>query len=156
MSHNYKTNRAFSCSCNIIVDALLHDEHSLFVCQAEHMSESAMWVFLNFCIIFFTYLNTVPRNFYFLTGVLFIIPPANKVSGVYRNHPVHPSVHVPCKRNSSKTIFMKLYTFVVHYLPMCLKEYGCCPKFKSGDNSTYTFTKTGGGGGHVPCNRNSY
>jgi hypothetical protein len=32
---------------------------------------------------------------------------------------------------------MKLYTFVVHYLQMCMKEYGCCPKFKRGDNSTY-------------------
>ena len=41
---------------------------------------------------------------------------------------------------------MKLYTFVVHYLQMCMKEYGCCPKFKRGDNSTYTFTKKGGGG----------
>jgi hypothetical protein len=39
--------------------------------------------------------------------------------------------------------FMKLYTFVVHYLQMCMKEYGCCPKFKRGDNSTYTFTKRG-------------
>jgi hypothetical protein len=27
------------------------------------------------------------------------------------------------------------------YLQMCMKEYGCCPKFKRGDNSTYTFTK---------------
>jgi hypothetical protein len=27
-----------------------------------------------------------------------------------------------------------------------MKEYGCCPKFKRGDNSTYTFTKRGGGG----------
>ena len=34
----------------------------------------------------------------------------------------------------------------VHYLQMCMKEYGCCPKFKRGDNSTYTFTKRGGGG----------
>ena len=42
---------------------------------------------------------------------------------------------------------MKLYTFVVHYLQMCMKEYGCCPKFKRRDNSTYTFTKRGGGGG---------
>jgi hypothetical protein len=25
-----------------------------------------------------------------------------------------------------------------------MKEYGCYPKFKRGDNSTYTFTKTGG------------
>jgi hypothetical protein len=41
---------------------------------------------------------------------------------------------------------MKLYTLVVHYLQMCMKEYGCCPKFKRGDNSTYTFTKRGGGG----------
>jgi hypothetical protein len=39
---------------------------------------------------------------------------------------------------------MKLYTFVVHYLQMCMKEYGCCPKFKRGNNSTYTFTKRGG------------
>jgi hypothetical protein len=38
---------------------------------------------------------------------------------------------------------MKLYTFVVHYLQMCMKEYGCSPKFKRGDNSTYTFTKKG-------------
>jgi hypothetical protein len=22
-----------------------------------------------------------------------------------------------------------------------MKEYGCCPKFKRGNNSTYTFTK---------------
>jgi hypothetical protein len=36
---------------------------------------------------------------------------------------------------------MKLYTFVVHYLQMCMKEYGCCPKFRRRDNSTYTFTK---------------
>jgi hypothetical protein len=24
---------------------------------------------------------------------------------------------------------MKLYTFLEHYLQMCMKEYGCCPKF---------------------------
>jgi hypothetical protein len=36
---------------------------------------------------------------------------------------------------------MKLYTFVVHYLQMCMKKYGCCPKFKRRDNSTYPFTK---------------
>jgi uncharacterized OB-fold protein len=29
------------------------------------------------------------------------------------------------------------------YLQMCMKEYGCCPKFKRRDNSTYTFTKRG-------------
>jgi hypothetical protein len=34
-----------------------------------------------------------------------------------------------------------------------MKEYGCCTKFKRGDNSTYTFTKRGG---HVPCKCNSY
>jgi hypothetical protein len=45
---------------------------------------------------------------------------------------------------------MKLYKFVVHYLQMCMKEYGCCTKFKRGDNSTSTFTKRGRG--HVPCN----
>jgi hypothetical protein len=39
---------------------------------------------------------------------------------------------------------MKLYTFVEYYLQMCMKEYGCCPKFKRRDNSTYTFTKRGG------------
>jgi hypothetical protein len=27
-----------------------------------------------------------------------------------------------------------------------MKEYGCCPKFKGGDNSTYTFKKMGEGG----------
>jgi hypothetical protein len=26
-----------------------------------------------------------------------------------------------------------------------MKEYGCCPTVKRGDNSTYTFTKKGGG-----------
>jgi hypothetical protein len=39
--------------------------------------------------------------------------------------------------------FVKLYTVVVHYLQMCMKEYGCCPKFGRGDNSTYTFMKRG-------------
>jgi hypothetical protein len=39
---------------------------------------------------------------------------------------------------------MKLYTFVVHYLQRCMKEYGCCPKFKRGDNLTYTFMKREG------------
>jgi hypothetical protein len=29
-------------------------------------------------------------------------------------------------------------------LQMCMKEYGCCPKFKRRDNSTYTLTKRGG------------
>ena len=38
---------------------------------------------------------------------------------------------------------MKIYTVVVHYLQMCMKEYGCCPKFRRGDNSTYTSTKRG-------------
>ena len=39
---------------------------------------------------------------------------------------------------------MTLYTFVVHYLQMCMKECGCCPKSnKRRDNSTYTFTKRG-------------
>jgi hypothetical protein len=33
---------------------------------------------------------------------------------------------------------MKLYTVVIHYLQICMKEYGCCPKFGRGDNLTYT------------------
>ena len=41
---------------------------------------------------------------------------------------------------------MKIYTFVVHYLQMRMKEYGCCQKIKRGDDSTYTFTKSGGAG----------
>jgi hypothetical protein len=32
---------------------------------------------------------------------------------------------------------MKLYTVVIHCLQMCMKEYGCCPKFGRGDNLTY-------------------
>jgi hypothetical protein len=40
---------------------------------------------------------------------------------------------------------MKLYTVVVHNLQMCMKEYGCCPKFTREVNSTYTFTKRGRG-----------
>jgi hypothetical protein len=27
---------------------------------------------------------------------------------------------------------MKLYTVVIHYLQMCMKEYDCCPKFGRG------------------------
>jgi hypothetical protein len=49
--------------------------------------------------------------------------------------------HAPCKHNSSYTaywIFMKLYTVGIHYLQMCMKEYGCSPKFGRGDNLTYT------------------
>ena len=38
---------------------------------------------------------------------------------------------------------MKLYAFVVHYLQMCMKEYGRYLKFKRRCNSTYTFTKRG-------------
>jgi hypothetical protein len=29
-------------------------------------------------------------------------------------------------------IFVKLYTVVIHYPQMCMKEYGCCPKFGRG------------------------
>ena len=52
----------------------------------------------------------------------------------------------PPKQQTAYWSFVKLYTVVVHYLQMCMKEYGCCPKFKRGDNSTYSFTKKGGGG----------
>jgi hypothetical protein len=38
---------------------------------------------------------------------------------------------------------MKLYTVVVHYLQMYMEEYGCCPKFKRGDNSTILSQKGG-------------
>jgi hypothetical protein len=38
---------------------------------------------------------------------------------------------------------MKVYTVVVHSLQMCMKEYRCCLKLRRGDNSTYTFTKSG-------------
>jgi hypothetical protein len=36
-----------------------------------------------------------------------------------------------------------------NHIPSCtsassVKEYGCCPKYKRGDNSTYTLTKRGG------------
>jgi hypothetical protein len=47
---------------------------------------------------------------------------------------------VPCKDNSSQAaywIFMKLYTVLIHYLQMCMKEYNCCPKFGRGDHLTY-------------------
>jgi hypothetical protein len=32
----------------------------------------------------------------------------------------------------------KLYTVLIHCLQICMKEYGCCPKFGRGDNLTYT------------------
>jgi hypothetical protein len=38
---------------------------------------------------------------------------------------------------------MKLYTVVIYYLQMYMKECGCCPKFRRGDISSYTFTKRG-------------
>ena len=34
------------------------------------------------------------------------------------------------------------------YIDICnALKYGCCPRFKGGGNSTYTFTKSVGGGG---------
>jgi hypothetical protein len=33
---------------------------------------------------------------------------------------------------------LKLYTVVIHYLQMCMKEYGCCPTFGRGDDIPYT------------------
>jgi hypothetical protein len=33
--------------------------------------------------------------------------------------------------------------YLVHNLQMWMKEYRCCLKFRRGDNSTCTFTKTG-------------
>jgi len=47
-------------------------------------------------------------------------------SGVYRNHPVRPSVQKFYNRNFSLTnevILMKLYTVAVYHLKMCSKEY---------------------------------
>ena len=49
----------------------------------------------------------------------------------------------PPKQLIGFLFFMKLYTVVILYLQMCMKEYGCCPKFKRRDNSIYTFTKRG-------------
>ena len=79
-----------------------------------------MYVFDNNCrscqvLIFFSsllfyflskYLKVVCFSFiqlYILSRPSFILlyPPQTKFGGVYRNHPVRPSVHVPCKRNSS-------------------------------------------------------
>jgi hypothetical protein len=33
---------------------------------------------------------------------------------------------------------MKLYTVVIYYLQMYMKECGCCPKVRRGDNLTCT------------------
>ena len=65
---------------------------------------------------------------------------------VYRNNPVHPSMYLVSATPHKPLIgfLLKLSKFVVHYLQMCMKEYGCCPKFKRRDNSTNTFTKRGG------------
>ena len=38
---------------------------------------------------------------------------------------------------------MKHKTIVIRYLQMCIKEYGCCPKFGRGDNSTKSFMQMG-------------
>ena len=40
-------------------------------------------------------------NICLLLGEILLYPLQTKFGGVYRNHPVCPSVHVPCKRNSS-------------------------------------------------------
>jgi hypothetical protein len=43
-----------------------------------------------------------------------------------------------------KTIDIKLIRlYTVKTVQTNIKEYGCCPKFKRRDNSTYTFTKRG-------------
>jgi hypothetical protein len=55
-------------------------------------------------------------------------------------HSVSIFTEVSWKQKNPQTwAWFKLYTFVVHYLQMCMKEYGCCLKFRRGDNSTYTF-----------------
>jgi hypothetical protein len=42
-------------------------------------------------------------------------------------------------RSSSKWDCLKpIHITTVHYLQMCMKKYGFCPKFGRGDNLTYT------------------
>ena len=41
---------------------------------------------------------------------------------------------------------MKLYTFVVHYLQMRMKEYGCCPNLKGVMIQLILSRKVGGAG----------
>ena len=79
-----------------------------------------------------------------------LYPPQTKFGGyIGITLSVCPSVHVPCKRNSSLTTYWIFMTLYLHYLQMCMKEYGCCPKFKRRDNSTSTFTERGGGGMYI-------
>jgi hypothetical protein len=43
-------------------------------------------------------------------------------------------VYYNCVKFHKKSIS----SLVIHYLQMCMKEYGCGPKFGRGDNLTYT------------------
>ena len=128
--------------------------------RVVHFVQLHVITFRAVMLIRFARKNDVRFMFTLICFVGFIfISPANKVWGggyIGITLSVRPSMYLvsatPTKRLIG--IFMKLYTFVIHYLQKCMKEYGCCPKFKRGDNSTYTFTKRGWG--HVPCKRNSY
>ena len=81
-------------------------------------------IVMHICDVCMTWLiSTCNWNWYVL--FVFLYHPQTKFGAVYRNHPVRPSI-CPSVRPS-----------------MCMKEYGCCLKFRRGDNSTYTFTKKG-------------
>jgi hypothetical protein len=56
----------------------------------------------------------------------------------YRNH-------IPSCTSAGRVLQLCKVSFksneplvVIHYLQMCMKEYGCCPTFGRGDNLTYT------------------
>jgi hypothetical protein len=70
-------------------------------------------------------------------GDSYIPPQTLFVGGIIRELAIQTSIIAFITRPAPLTAywsFMKLDTVVVHYLQMCMKEYGCCSKFKRGDN----------------------
>jgi hypothetical protein len=92
---------------------------------------SLVGVALTKYMVLSVFLQFMTSNYPFDIFVLVFIPPTNKVWGVYRNHPVrpsvrpsvrlsvrpsiHPSIHVLCKCNSTATVFLHAYLQVVYY-----------------------------------------
>jgi hypothetical protein len=76
--------------------------------------------------------------------VKFHLNPMSRLGGVVLTSPSRHTERIseyklkvsPLTNFGQQDFFMKLYTFVMHYLQMCMKKYGRCPKFGRGDNST--------------------
>jgi hypothetical protein len=89
-------------------------------------------------ILFHSGIVTLTSPSKFLTGTIFLH--AHLQAVYYNCVKFHLYMYLvsatPPKQLIGFLFFMKLYTVVILYLQMCMKEYGCCPKFGRGDNLT--------------------